>query len=194
MAGIASQYVESVHLLLTSAQVTLGGGGAVSLEVGCERAVDELLRVRRDGRSVFVVGNGGSSAIASHMHNDLVKNVGLRAQVFHDIPLMTAITNDDGYARAFADPLERWVAPGDLLIAVSSSGRSENILLAVRSALAAGAGVLSLTGFDADNPLRQQGTLNFHVASHAYGLVESAHTVLTHLLTDAASARIAACP
>lgn len=186
----ASKYVAQVHELLASAAVTDGDGGVLSLDVGCERVVEQLLRVRQGQNTVFVIGNGGSSAIAAHMQSDLVKNVCVRAQAFHDVPLLTAITNDDGYARAFSDPLALWVAAGDLLVAVSSSGRSESILRAVDVALGAGAGVCTLSGFDSDNPLRRLGAINFHVDSHAYGLVESAHTVLTHLLTDAAAARV----
>ena len=193
MTSDAERYVDQVNQLLRGTQVSVEDN-AVSLDDGCRRAVDELLRVRRDGRSVFLIGNGGSSAIATHMHNDLMKNVGVRASVFHDVPLMTAITNDDGYARVFSDPLKQWIEAGDVLISVSSSGRSENILRATDLALASGAKVLTLTGFDADNPLRKLGVVNFYVASHAYGLVESAHTVLTHLITDSAAARLAEGP
>jgi D-sedoheptulose 7-phosphate isomerase len=188
---VASEYVARVHELLASAVVTDGAGAVLTLDAGCERVVEELLRVRQGRNTVFVIGNGGSSAIAAHMQSDLVKNVGVRAQAFHDVPLLTAITNDDGYTRAFSDPLALWAAAGDLLFAVSSSGRSESILRAVDVALHAGTGVCTLSGFDSENPLRRLGAINFHVDCHAYGLVESAHTVLTHLLTDAAAARTA---
>ncbi len=193
MTSDAQRYVDQVHQLLRGTQVSVDGEVA-SLDEGCQRTVAELLRVRSDRRSVFVIGNGGSSAIATHMHNDLMKNVGVRSSVFHDVPLMTAITNDDGYARVFSDPLGQWIEAGDILISVSSSGRSENILRATNLALTSGARVLTLTGFDADNPLRVLGAVNFYVASHAYGLVESVHTVLTHLITDSASARLAEGP
>ena len=123
------------------------------------------------------------------MHNDLVKCVGVRAQVFFDVPLLTAITNDDGYEEVFEQPIRQWTDPGDVLVAISSSGRSENILRAARAAREAGADVIAISGFDADNPLRAMGSPSFWVDSHDYGAVESSHTILTHYLTDRAAAR-----
>ncbi len=180
-------YFGEVSALLRGIAVTDRGGRVLGLDEGGDAAAERLRGVGSSGGKVLLIGNGGSSAIVSHMQSDLMKNVGVRALVFHDTPLLTATTNDDGYERAFADPVARWIDAGDVLVAVSSSGRSANILRAVRVAREAGAEVIVLTGFDADNPLRVEGDISFYVDSHEYGLVEGAHTLITHFLTDRAA-------
>lgn len=180
-------WIGAVVRLLESMQAS-DADDPLDLEDGVRRAVDRILAVRAPNK-VMLVGNGGSAAIARHMHNDLVKCVGVRAQVFFDVPLLTAITNDDGYEEVFEQPIRQWTDPGDVLVAISSSGRSENILRAARAAREAGADVIAISGFDADNPLRAMGSPSFWVDSHDYGAVESSHTILTHYLTDRAAAR-----
>jgi D-sedoheptulose 7-phosphate isomerase len=97
-----------------------------------------------------------------------------------------ALANDEGYASVFERPLDVWAEPGDILIAVSSSGVSENIVRAARSALRHDMTLITLSGFEPSNPLRQSGHLNFYVPSHHYGMVEQTHSVLTHHFSDAA--------
>jgi D-sedoheptulose 7-phosphate isomerase len=173
---------------LRTAVATDGDGARMELEEGARRTLDAIARVGAGKKKVLLVGNGGSAAIVSHVQSDLCKSVGVRALVFHETPLLTAITNDDGYPRAFETPVDLWAEPGDLLVAVSSSGQSESILRPVRLARARGLDVVTLSGFDADNPLRATGMVNFWVDSREYGIVESIHVVLLHHLTDRASA------
>ena len=134
----------------------------------------------------MLIGNGGSAAIASHMQNDLCKAVGVRAMVFNEPSLLTALSNDHGYGCVFERPTELWADNGDLLLAISSSGQSENILRAVRASVAQGCQVITFSGFGADNPLRRMGHLNFYVPSQVYGYVELVHSTLAHFLTDCA--------
>jgi D-sedoheptulose 7-phosphate isomerase len=112
--------------------------------------------------------------------------VGVRSLVFTEQPLLTALANDDGYETVFETPVRLWAEPGDVLVAISSSGRSDNILRAVRAASELHCDVVTFSGFDEDNPLRSMGTVNFHVASGAYGLVENAHGAVSHFITDRA--------
>lgn len=170
--------------LLEGIEITDRKGAILSFQEGEERA---LAMLPASPRKIILIGNGGSAAIASHMQNDLCQSVGVRALVFNEAPLLTALSNDYGYEKAFERLVGLWADPGDLLIAISSSGRSESILRAVRAARAAGSSVLTLSGFDSENPLRKMGELNFYVRSKAYGEVESVHTVLSHYLTDRAS-------
>ena len=172
--------------LLLSTQVTDRHGKALSLDEGANRAVDLILSVRSASGKLMVIGNGGSAAIASHMQNDLCKAVGVRAMVFSEPPLLTALSNDHGYGCVFERPVELWAKAGDLLLAISSSGQSENILRAIRAAVARGCQVITLSGFSADNPLRRLGDVNFYVPSQVYGYVEATHSVLAHFLTDCA--------
>ena len=183
----ATSYFHTLSDLLLNTQVTDRDGIALSLDQGANKAVDMILSVKSASRKAMVIGNGGSAAIASHMQNDLCKAVGVRALVFSEPPLLTAFSNDHGFDCVFERPIGLWANRGDLLFAVSSSGRSENILCAVRASLARECQVVTLSGFAADNPLRHMGHLNFYNSSQSYGEVESAHSVLTHFLTDCAA-------
>ena len=185
MFDAASSYLETLASLTRETRVTDLSGAAVSLDDGAELAVQMLLSTQDSGK-VMVVGNGGSASIASHMQNDLCKAVGLRGMVFTEQPLLMALANDDGYETVFQRPVELWGQPGDVLMAISSSGRSENVLRAARAATLRRCKVVTLSGFDPDNPLRGMGDLNFHVASDIYGFVENAHAAITHFMTDRA--------
>lgn len=160
------------------------------LSDGFQKAISMILPngQSEEKRKLMVIGNGGSAAIASHMQNDLCKAVGLRAIVFNESPLLTAYSNDHGYEVAFERLVELWAEPEDLLIAISSSGKSENILRAVRMALSKGCLVITFSGFQPDNPLRKMGDINFYVPAQTYGFVEIAHMALGHYLTDCAMA------
>jgi D-sedoheptulose 7-phosphate isomerase len=183
----ASAYFQELYRLLKEMAVTAGRVEALSLEDGVDRALGILKTIKASSNKVMLIGNGGSAGIVSHMQNDLCKAVGVRAMVFNEQPLLTALSNDCGYEAVFEMPVKLWASQGDLLLAVSSSGRSENILRAVRAAVSEECRVITLSGFDDDNPLRTMGDLNFHVASPMYGFVEVAHTALAHYLTDRAS-------
>lgn len=182
----AAAYFHKLSELLLSPQVTDGDGVVLSLDEGTSKAVDMILSVGSASRKVMLIGNGGSAAIASHMQSDLCKAVGVRAVVFNEIPLLTALSNDHGYGCVFERPIELWANAGDLLLAISSSGQSENILRAVQASVARGCQVITLSGLSAANPLRRMGHLNFYVPSQAYGYVELAHSALAHFLTDCA--------
>jgi D-sedoheptulose 7-phosphate isomerase len=136
------------------------------------------------GNKLIFLGNGGSAAIASHMAADYSKNGNLRALALNDAAMLTCVGNDLGYDRVFAKQIELHGRRGDLVVAISSSGRSANILNAVAAAREAGCTVVTLSGFTPDNPLRQLGDLNFYVASDRYGLVEVSHLTLCHALLD----------
>ncbi len=179
-----TSYFRKLSELLLSLQVTAQEGAVLSLDEGANKAVEIILSVKSASCKVMLIGNGGSAAIASHMQNDLCKAVGVRAMVFNEPPLLTALANDHGYGCVFERPAELWANTGDLLLAISSSGQSENILHAVRASVARGCQVITLSGFSADNPLRGMGDLNFYVPSPVYGYVELVHSALAHFLTD----------
>jgi len=181
-----TEYFTALSDLLRSVQATDNRGVLLPLDEGAKRAVNLILSARAESGKVMLIGNGGSAAIASHMHNDLCKAANVRALVFSEPPLLTALSNDDGYGSVFERPVELWAMPGDVLLAISSSGRSENILRAVRKSTERRCEVITLSGFDADNPLRRMGVINFYVPSRVYGHVEVVHSALAHYLTDSA--------
>jgi len=156
-----------------------------SVDQAMDSALDLLSSLRHQQGSVLIIGNGGSAAVAAHIQNDLVNKGRVRAQVLHEPSLMSCMSNDYGYDQAFSRLVGHYARPGDVLIAISSSGQSPNILAAVDSAHQAGASVITLSGFTADNRLRRQGRINFWSPSAAYGEVEISHLFLLHALADA---------
>lgn len=134
---------------------------------------------------IWFVGNGGSAGIASHMAIDYTKNGGKRALAFNDAAAITCLANDYSFTEIFSRQVEKHAKEGDLLVAISSSGKSENILEAVRAAKEKGIKVMTLSGFDPKNPLRRMGDVNFHVPFHDYGVVEITHLAILHSMVDA---------
>ena len=183
-----TDYFSTLSQLMLSIEVTDRQGTALSLEQGTEKAVQMIVDIKSTSRKLLLAGNGGSSSIVSHVQNDLCKAVGIRAMVFTEQPLLTALANDDGYGSVYEWPIGLWAEPGDVLLTVSSSGQSENIVRALAAGREKGCKVITLSGFNPDNPSRQMGDLNFYVPSHVYGYVESAHTALAHYLTTTAAA------
>jgi D-sedoheptulose 7-phosphate isomerase len=177
-------YLAALARALGAVEVTDGGGRRVSLDEGLERAVAILLAQTAIGRKVMFIGNGASAAIGSHQALDYWKNGGMRAITFNDLALLTAISNDFSYPEVFEKPIEMFADDGDVLMAISSSGRSENILRGADAGKQRGCRVITFSGFRPDNPLRSRGELNLYVPSMAYGHVEVTHLALSHTLVD----------
>ncbi|HEX4108397.1 MAG TPA: SIS domain-containing protein [Solirubrobacteraceae bacterium] len=154
-------------------------------------AVGEILfRAYQHGRQVFIVGNGGSAATASHMACDLAKNtVAAHRRRFRvisltdNVPLLTALGNDVGYDAVFTDQLVSLIQPGDVLIAISGSGQSENVLSAMRYSRLRSATVVALLGMSGGEAMRLADE-TILVASDHYGVIEDMHLILNHMLVD----------
>lgn len=154
------------------------------LEEGFIKLVELLSITREKGKAVYLVGNGGSAAVASHIITDFVNVCQLRAFTLHDSALITCMSNDFGYDQAFKRILNTCVLENDILIAISSSGKSANICNAAKMAKSLGGTVVTLSGFHHDNMLRKLGHLNFWLDSNDYGMVEVGHLFLLHNLAD----------
>lgn len=167
------------------------------IDTGTVEAITEtLLRARDEGATVYIIGNGGSASTAAHMATDLSKvtavdgQLGLRAVALPDhVALLTAWSNDVAYEQSFAGPLQTYLRPGDVLIAISASGRSPNIIEAVRLANRLGATTIGLTGFGG-GALAQTAQVSIVIDAYDYGLVEDAHLAINHALTAAIRARL----
>jgi D-sedoheptulose 7-phosphate isomerase len=170
--------------IISKTEATDTTGRFILIDDAAQQATEMILSVQNRSGKVFLIGNGGSASIVGHMQTDLCNAGRVRAMVFFDTPMLTALSNDHGYGCVFEKPLKLWAEAGDLLIAVSSSGQSENILRGVKQSLAQNCGVITLSGFRSDNPLRRMGILNFYVPSQTYGPVESVHSLLTHFIAD----------
>jgi len=177
------KYFDTLTGLYSRIIATNASGEDLLLERAVEQGVDLLAETVQDGK-IVIVGNGGSAAIASHVATDFIRSVGVPAAVFSDLALMTCISNDFGYQHVYEKPLEVCLRKQDVLIAISSSGKSENILKAADVAKAKGVRIITMTGFMKNNPLRVCGDLNFYVESSHYGNVEIVHLSLCHCLSD----------
>jgi D-sedoheptulose 7-phosphate isomerase len=149
-----------------------------------EQAVDMVKSTMADHRKVIIAGNGGSAAMSSHVAVDLTKNAGIRAINFNEADLLTCFANDYGYEHWVSQALTFYADKGDLAILISSSGSSKNILNGTTTARELGLGIITLSGFNPDNPLRQLGDLNFYVDSRGYNIVEMVHHVWLVALVD----------
>jgi len=188
----ATDYLQTLSHCMLTTEVTDRQGTKLPLDDGADQAVQMILETRASSKKIMLAGNGGSSAVVSHVQNDLCKAVGVRALVFTEQPLLTAFANDEGYGSVFEKPIDLWAESGDLLFTVSSSGKSENIIRGLKSSENLGCKTITLSGFGEDNPSRRIGDLNFYVKSNEYGYVETSHAALLHFITDRAKAIIAA--
>lgn len=151
--------------------------------------IETLLAARERGAQIIFIGNGGSAATASHFANDIAIGTRSRKKSFRAIsladntPVMTAIANDYGYDEIFAKLLAVHMLPGDVVVAISASGNSPNVVKAVEYANANGAVTVALTGFDGGK-LRRDASLSVHIPTNKgeYGPTEDLHMVLDHVI------------
>jgi D-sedoheptulose 7-phosphate isomerase len=157
-----------------------------------------LFRAYQNDKQVFVIGNDGSASTASHMAADLAKNtIGPNMRRFRihslndNISLVTALANDIGYDHIFSEQLENSVRAGDVLIVISGSGNSRNVLNAMRYARRQSAQVVALLGFDGGAAI-ELADITVLVQSRDYGIVEDMHLVVNHILVEYFSKLLAA--
>ncbi len=179
-----SDYFAEMVRACSAARVSDGDGRPMSLQEGFEWVAEQARRAQASGNKMILIGNGGSAAIASHQAIEFLKNGGVRALALNDGASLTALANDFGYANVFAEQLRMLGRRGDMLVAISSSGQSTNILKAVETARAHDMAVATFSGFRPDNLLRGRGDVNFYVDSTQYGFVEIAHHALIQAVLD----------
>ena len=146
---------------------------------------DLLLKISNVNKKVLIFGNGGSAAIASHFSVDLTKNAKLRCVNFNESSLITCFANDYGFEHWAEKAVDFYGDEGDLLIVISSSGQSNNMLNAVKAARKANFdSVITLSGFSEDNPLNNLGDINLWVNNKSYNFVENVHQIWLLAITD----------
>jgi D-sedoheptulose 7-phosphate isomerase len=169
--------------LIEKAEITNYDGISMECEKGIQDNLIMLGKLRDRGGNLFLIGNGGSAGVVSHILTDFINVNKLNARTLHESTLLSCMSNDYGYENSFSEPLSTLAREKDLLIAVSSSGRSKNIRNAVKSMKEAGGYAITLSGFSQDNPLRSMGDLNVWLDSNSYGLVEIGHLFYLHYLS-----------
>mgnify|MGYP001591398051 FL=1 len=178
------RYFSEFKNTLSKIQATDGNNEAIDFIHGLETAINLIISQTSKGNKIIFIGNGGSASIASHQAIDFFKNGRMRAICFNDSSLLTCLSNDFGYQYVFEKPIEMLADNGDILVAISSSGKSENIIRGVDAGRKTGCHIITMSGFKPDNPLRSRGELNFYVPSNSYGYVEIAHLILCHNMVD----------
>jgi D-sedoheptulose 7-phosphate isomerase len=177
-------YANALATVLQDAEATDATGRRVTTDEVVRWAAATARSAHDSGHKLMFVGNGGSATTASHMATDYNKNGNLRTLALNDSSMLTCLGNDYSFADVFARQVEFHATRGDLLVAISSSGKSPNILNATKAARRLGCTILTMSGFDADNPLRREGDMNVYLPSDLYGIVEIGHLAICHAIVD----------
>lgn len=163
-----------------------GKNSIIACDKWFEQVISVLKTVHKTQKSLFFIGNGASASMAAHFASDFTKNAMLPSHANLEGSMMTCFSNDYSYEEAYMEMLKRFMKNGDGLVAISSSGKSLNILNAadyVKKNLP-NCPVITLSGFSANNPLRQSGDYSLYISDNSYGIVESVHAYYLHLLID----------
>ena len=148
-------------------------------------AKDILVSVKKNNKKIMIFGNGGSAAIASHVSVDLTKNANIRSVNFNEADLITCFANDYGYERWVEKAIDFYADNEDVVILISSSGKSQNMINACKAARSNKVSkIITFTGHNKDNPLSKLGDINFWIDSKAYNFVENTHQVWLLTIVD----------
>lgn len=155
-----------------------------------DKLVDAIMETYRKNKTVYVFGNGGSAATASHFQCDMGKGTQVEGQkrlrvlsLTDNIAIMSAISNDISYDDIFAYQLENLVEEGDLVVGISASGNSENVIRAMKIAKQSNARTFAIVGFDGGK-MKELADQNIHIRSYNYGIVEDLHLIINHLTSQ----------
>jgi len=149
-----------------------------------DQSVKLIGKCRNLGGKVYVVGNGGSSSIASHVSVDFAKVAEVPSDTFNNANLITCFANDYGHDNWVAEAIKAYTNKNDMLILISSSGTSKNIVNAAKYCNENNIPLLTLSGFKRDNPLSKLGDINIHVESESYNFIEMSHHIILVSIVD----------
>ena len=134
-----------------------------------------IIKTNKIGGTIYIVGNGGSASIASHAAVDLTKAANITATTFNESSLLTCFANDYGYECWVAKAFEFYLKPNDLVILISSSGQSKNIINGAKKAQEMGVQIITFSGFSSQNELKKMGNVNLWIDSSKYNIIEIVH-------------------
>lgn len=177
-------YIKMMNDGLKETIVTDSSGKRYQLDDGLEIWADEAKKTEDNGGMTFFCGNGASATMAEHMSSDWFQNGMMNTETCSETAHITAVSNDFSYEDVFAFRIGRMLSERDILVTISSSGNSSNIIKALQTGKEKGAYAITLSGMKEDNLSRGLGDLNFYVPLPTYGLVESAHALLLHAALD----------
>ena len=149
-----------------------------------EKSVELIKKTKNNSGKVYVVGNGGSSSIASHVSVDLAKAAKIPSATFNNSNLITCFVNDYGYENWVTEAIKAYISKKDSIILISSSGVSKNIVNAAKFCNENNIDLITLSGFNSNNPLSKLGKINFHINSTEYNYIEMSHHIILLAIVD----------
>ena len=173
MINYFNKYIDKISKILKNADTK-----------NLENTAKLILKIKKDKKKIIIVGNGGSAAIASHVSIDFTKAANIRSINFNEADLLTCFSNDFGYENWVAKALEFYADKGDLVILISSSGTSKNIINGAKQAKKMNCSLITFSGFKKNNPLSKLGIYNFWVDSKIYNFIENVHQVWLLSIVD----------
>jgi len=176
--------ITSLCKLLGTLSVLDSQGNYLDADEAFSRLTESTFRIHSKDATIYYLGNGASASMASHFAADMAKTGGVRTMVFTDLSLLTAVANDLSYEDVYAEPLRWYMKREDMVVAISSSGNSPNVVRAAVQAKGIGGTVITISAMSEDNAIRKLGDLNFYVAAKTYGLAETAHAAILHFWMD----------
>ncbi len=182
---VIGKHQDKIIEVIKTAKFTIGDR-LVNTDNWVGEVMDVFDDLKRNNKSIFFIGNGASCSMASHFATDFTKNGDIRSYSCNEVTLLTCFNNDFSHETAYLEILKRYMNKDDALIAISSSGNSENILNAadfVNNYYSTNQ-VITLSGFSKENPLRRKGKYNLFLGIDDYGFVETGHAYYLHLLID----------
>jgi len=179
------QYIKSLNEIANKMVVNNFNGETIDIDqayINWCNLLDEIAKSKR--RKIVFIGNGGSAGIASHCATDFSKNGNVRSMALNDAATITCLSNDYSYDQVFSKQIEFHGFEDDVLVAISSSGNSNNIIQAVKVARTKKMKIITLSGFKKSNSLNKLGDMNFYIDSMEYGFVEILHLTAIHTALD----------
>lgn len=178
------KYFEDVSETLKNTLVSDIAGATIELEKAFDLLIDKSKKIRDKQGVFYFVGNGASATMSEHMSHDWFQNADVLTYTVSETAHITAIANDLSYEDVFSYRLGKAASDKDMLIAISSSGNSPNVVKAIKTAKEKGLYVVTVTGMSKNNKANKLGDMNFYVSLDTYGMIEAAHAVLLHCWLD----------
>lgn len=175
---------DKLATILRNLVVTDCKGRFIDVDEGFKQLMEMTESVKSNRSTIYFAGNGASASMASHAAADLFKNAHVITSVFTDLAMLTAFANDISYDQAYAAPLKMRMQRSDMLVAISSSGASRNIINASVEARKIGGSIVTLTAMRQNNKLSMSGDINFYLPGETYGFAESGHAAVLHHWID----------
>lgn len=184
-----TDYFWQIRDAIYEAKFRLGNGSNAMITYlsgadGLNSILSRLSACKERGSKIMFIGNGGSAAICSHMAIDFMNAGKIRAMDFNSGPLITCLANDYGFENFFAKAIKIHGRKNDVIVAISSSGKSQDIIRGVEAGKKLGCQIITLSGFKEDNPLFSMGNINIYVPVSRYGEVEVSHYFILHFLLN----------